>query len=73
MVRELLDSIQATAPDLVVREVELASDYGFELARRFGILFPPAIVVGGRLIGQDEIPERELRRALTLLASEATA
>lgn len=56
---------------VIVREVRLNSDEGFELALTFGIVFPPAILIDGKLLGQDEIPEDELRRALGVPLAEA--
>ena len=72
-VRKILHDIQATRRDLEIREVRLNSDEGFELARSLGILFPPALVIRGRLFGQDEIDDGALRRALAVRPIEVGA
>ena len=62
--KRILAEIAPTVPDLSVREVLLASDEGWELATRHSILFPPAVIVDGVLVGKGKIREEDLRRAL---------
>lgn len=63
-VRRLLGVIQREGRAVEVREVALSSEEGSELALRFGILFPPAVFVDGRLVAKGKVLESELRHAL---------
>lgn len=47
-----------------LREVRFDSEEGLELAGRHSILFPPAVIVDGQLVGKGKIREEDLRRAL---------
>jgi len=49
---------------LHVREVQLSSPEGQDLAARHGIAFPPGLFIEDRFIGFGRVSERKLRRLL---------
>jgi glutaredoxin len=49
---------------LAVREVSLDSDEGRSLVAGSGALFPPVLVLDGRLLFYGRLSERRLRKAL---------
>lgn len=49
---------------LVVREVELSSDEGSEIARHFRVPFPPVVLVNGAYVGHGRISGRKLAKVL---------
>lgn len=59
----LLKDLQAEYP-LIVREVDLSSDEGMRLARKFGMPFPPLLVIDNVLFGHGRISRRKLTRFL---------
>ncbi|MDP8970739.1 MAG: glutaredoxin [Actinomycetota bacterium] len=61
--KQLLDRL-ASEYGLEVREVDLSSPEGTELARAHGILFPPGILVDGEAVSSGRPSERRLRREL---------
>ena len=63
-VKRLLGELRPILPELLVREVPLDSEEGFELAGRYSILYPPAVIADGVLVGKGKIREEDLRRAL---------
>lgn len=63
-VKRLLAGIRSEIGALEVREVQLDSEEGAELAVRHNILFPPAVFVDGRLVAKGKVREGELRTAL---------
>lgn len=63
-VKRLLDQILGETEDVEVREVQLSSEEGAELAVRHNILFPPAVIVDGRLVAKGKVLEKDLRLAL---------
>ena len=50
--------------ELRISEIELASLEGEELALRNGVMFPPGILLDGRLFSYGRLSERKLRREL---------
>lgn len=63
-VKRLLDQIRGETGGVEFREVQLSSDEGTELAVRHNILFPPAVIVNGRLIAKGKVLDKDLRLAL---------
>ena len=63
-VKRILGEIARTVPDLVVREVRFDSEEGVSLAQQHGILFPPAVIGDGRLVGKGKIREEDLYDAM---------
>ena len=63
-VKRLLDQIRGEKGGVEIREVQLSSDEGAELAVRHNILFPPAVIVNGRLMAKGKVLEKDLRLAL---------
>jgi glutaredoxin len=63
-VKRILGEIAPAVTDLSVREVQFDSEEGARLAAEHGILFPPAVIGDGRLIGKGKIREEDLRLAL---------
>ncbi len=63
-VKRILGDISRSVPEISVREVAYDSDEGTQLAETHSILFPPAVVADGRLVGKGKIREEELRRAI---------
>jgi hypothetical protein len=49
---------------LAVEEVTLESHRGQELARQFGVLFPPGLFLDGSFVGFGRVSERKLRKLL---------
>ncbi len=49
---------------LTVREVELSSDEGLALSRRFSMSFPPLLLINGIRFGHGRISRRKLVRFL---------
>lgn len=47
-----------------VREVELSSLEGVDIATRFRVPFPPVLIVGGEYLGHGRISRRKLTKAL---------
>ena len=62
--KRILGEITQNAPSLSIREVRFDSDEGLELAATHAILFPPAVIADGHLLGKGKIRESELRLAL---------
>lgn len=54
----------ATDFELRISEVDLVSSEGQELARNSGVMFPPGILLDGRLFSYGRLSERKLRREL---------
>ena len=50
--------------ELRISEVDLVSSEGQELARNSGVMFPPGILLDGRLFSYGRLSERKLRREL---------
>src|SRR3972149_3771936 len=50
--------------NLDVREVDLSTDEGTALARRFGAPFPPLLFVGGAYVGHGRVSRRRLNRVI---------
>ncbi len=61
--KQLLDRL-AGEYGLEVREIDLSSPQGAELARTHAILFPPGILVDGEAVSSGRPSERRLRREL---------
>ena len=66
--RQVIDEL-ADHHGLTVRELDLRSDEGRELAAAARVPFPPAVFVGGRLLAHGRLSARTLARQL---ASHAT-
>ncbi len=62
--KRLLGDITRSAPNVSVREVPYDSDEGLRLAATHSVLFPPAVIADGRLVGKGKIHEEELRREI---------
>ena len=54
-VKRVLRELQFDMPDLVIETVDLASPDGSKLAVENGILYPPAVFIGGKLFGKGKI------------------
>lgn len=52
---------------LTVERIDLASEQGAAIARRWRVPFPPVLLIGGEYHGHGRISERKLTRALTRL------
>lgn len=63
-VKRILAEITPKLSGLSIREVQLDSEEGVSLAQQHGILFPPAVIGDGTLLGKGKIREAELYRAL---------
>jgi Glutaredoxin-like domain (DUF836) len=61
--KHLLKEMQHDYP-LIVREVELSSDEGMALSRRFSMPFPPLLLIDGVRFGHGRISRRKLVRLL---------
>lgn len=61
--KRLLERLAAEY-NLAVREIDLGSPEGEELARDAGVLFPPGIMVDGDAVSYGRPSERRLRREL---------
>ncbi len=61
--KHLLKELQHDYP-LMVREVELSSDEGMALSRRFSMPFPPLLLIDGVRFGHGRISRRKLVRLL---------
>ena len=61
--KALLARLGLTHP-LEVREVDISSPDGGELAARHGILFPPGLLLDDGFVGFGRVSERKLRRLL---------
>ncbi len=63
-VKRLLNDLRAEGVEMQLREVVFASDEGRELAETHRIVYPPAVLVDGRLVGKGKILGPELRDAV---------
>ncbi len=63
-VKRIVNELKYELPGMVVREVDFISDEGMALATREGILYPPAILINGRLFAKGKILEEPLREAV---------
>jgi glutaredoxin len=63
-VKRILGEIAREVPDLTLTEASFDSERGMELAAQHQILYPPAVLLDGRLVGKGKIREEELRRAV---------
>jgi len=59
-VKRILNELQQEMPGLSVDEVDFASQVGLKLAGEHKILYPPAVIVNGTLIGQGKIDADEM-------------
>lgn len=62
--KEVLQRLSAEF-GLTVRQVDVATDDGRELAQRAGMAFPPGVLIDGVPFSYGRLSERKLRRALT--------
>lgn len=62
--KEVLQRLTAEF-DLHVRQVDVASDIGRELAQRAGMAFPPAVLIDDEPFSYGRLSERKLRRELS--------
>jgi len=60
------ETLELVAKDfeLQISQVDLASSEGEELALKSGVMFPPGILLDGRLFSYGRLSERKLRREL---------
>lgn len=70
-VKHVLEELKTEIPGLVVREVDLASREGLELAVKNNILYPPAVFIGGALFAKGKIYPDRLREAVRKTAEVA--
>jgi len=70
--KALLARLGQTYP-LEVREVDISSPDGGELAAGHGIPFPPGLILDGGFVGFGRVSERKLRRVLEQRAHTAAA
>jgi glutaredoxin len=61
--KQVLARVGADHP-LEVREIDLATPEGQELALRHGVLFAPGVLLDGESFAHGRLSERRLRRAL---------
>ena len=69
--KALLARLEQTYP-LEMREVDLSSPEGQEIATRHGIMFPPGLLLDGGFVGFGRVSERKLRRLLEQRVAAAT-
>jgi len=63
-VKRILAALRPDFPALDVEEVDFTSPQGLELAVRHNILYPPALLIDGKLFAYGKIFEEPLREAL---------
>ncbi|MDG6902613.1 MAG: hypothetical protein JRM80_11745 [Nitrososphaerota archaeon] len=63
-VKRIVGELKAELPQIVVREVDFGSSEGVALALEDGILFPPAVLIDGRLFAKGKIVEEQLKEAV---------
>jgi len=59
--KEILKKIQPEYPQLVVREVDMATPEGQELISKYSIMSSPGIIINGELFAMGGTTEKELR------------
>ncbi len=69
--KALLARLGQTYP-LEVREVNLSSPEGQEIATRHGVIFPPGLLLDGGFVGFGRVSERKVRRLLERRAQAPT-
>jgi glutaredoxin len=65
----LLDDLGRRYP-LDVRELDMATEEGTAIVRRYGVPFPPAVLVDGEFFGYGRISRRKLESRLDDLVGE---
>lgn len=70
--RDVLADISTRVP-LTIREVDLSSSTGAEIARRWRVPFPPVLVVEGDLVAYGRLSRRRVERELAALAAARRA
>ena len=66
-VRRLLTELHESGFSFELREVAFDSPEGLELALRHNILYPPAVVLEGRLVAKGKVFAEDIRQALTVV------
>jgi hypothetical protein len=59
----LLGSLSHLYP-LRVRELDMGTDEGMVIVRRYGVPFPPAVLIDGEFFGYGRMSRRKLQRRL---------
>ncbi len=67
-VKRIVGELKAEIPQISVREVDFTSQEGVELAMRENILYPPAVLIDGRLFAKGKIFEEPLKEAVRTAA-----
>lgn len=63
-VKRILHEMQADGVAMTIREVDMTSDEGTQLALQHNVLYPPAVFIDGRFLAYGKIHEADLQRAL---------
>lgn len=63
-VRRLLEDLRVEIPSLVVKEIDLASKEGLDLAVKHSILYPPAVFIRGSLFARGKVYPEKLKEAI---------
>ncbi len=63
-VKRIVNELKAELPAVVIREVDFTSEEGVALAVKSNILYPPAVLIDGRLFAKGKIPEESLKEAV---------
>jgi glutaredoxin len=63
-VQRILKKLQTEIPDLAVEYVEFSSPTGSRLAIESGVLYPPAVFLGNRLIAKGKIDAESLTASI---------
>ncbi len=62
--KDAIGRVRRSRAEMEVEEIQFASDEGMRLVRSHGLLYPPAILVDGRLVAGGRDLEQNLRSAL---------
>ncbi len=67
-VKRIVGELRTELPQVTVREVDFASREGVALAMRDSILYPPAVLIDGKLFAKGKVGEEELKAAVRAAA-----
>ncbi len=67
-VKRIVVELKSELPEMVVREVDFTSQEGVALAIRDNILYPPAVLINGKLFAKGKILEEPLKDAVRTAA-----
>jgi hypothetical protein len=72
-VKQRLGALQSEFPGLRIREVDIGSPEGTQIAVRYRLVGLPGILIKGRMVLAGDVSEDLLRQRLALAASRQTA